>query len=447
MYLYHAYVAVCASESLAFLRSFLDRFECNGYSFFCDLRDMESGSIIVDEIERKMRISGSLIIVYDNSFFKDDMAKFTIEVGKQIQLGNKYFKLIALEVMPIPAEHLSYFKSFSRISVKKHYEERAYQQILKILTDTDLTEDDIEVENRRLKHRNEQIAVSILVNLQPPQKLFSECRKGIDLYKKLVETKSEELYFIRLVVLGQEGVGKTSLVRRLLQESISQVKSTNGIEINVNKYGISLCTGEWKFHKDLFSTNGNAILFRKFTQMEEYEKLRREISKEKMGKDKVLFKLSNVGRSIRSLVESENERAKHEAWKESLQNLPVENSLDSGRTATISVWDFAGQQEYYPTHQLFLSKNCIVLLVSNISKGLDQNELQETVLYERNPNRKQILSEVHDYVQYWTKTVHCYGDISRNEDKFLNPPIIPVATHVDKIQSNVQEHIDDYREA
>lgn len=128
--------------------------------------------------------------------------------------------------------------------------------------------------------------------------------------------------------------------------------------------------------------------------MEEFEKLRREISKEKMKKDKVLFKLSNFGRSIKSLVESENERAKHEAWKESLQNLSVEKSFDSGRTATISVWDFAGQQEYYPTHQLFLSKNCIVLLVSNISKGLDQNELQETVLYERNPKRKQILSEV-----------------------------------------------------
>lgn len=136
VYFYQAYVAVCASESLAFLRSFLDRFECIGYSFFCDLRDMESGSIIVDEIERQMRLTGSLIIVYDNSFFNDAMAKFTIEVGKQIQLGNQYFKLIVLEVKPILAEHLRFFKSFSRITVKKHYEERAYQQILKILTGT-----------------------------------------------------------------------------------------------------------------------------------------------------------------------------------------------------------------------------------------------------------------------------------------------------------------------
>lgn len=96
------------------------------------------------------------------------------------------------------------------------------------------------------------LAVSRLINLQPPQKLFSEYKEGIDLYKELLETKSEELYYIKLVVLGQEMVGKTSLVRRLLHESISEVKSTSGIDINVNKYGISLRTGEWQFHKGTY---------------------------------------------------------------------------------------------------------------------------------------------------------------------------------------------------
>ncbi|XP_052081167.1 uncharacterized protein LOC127719186 [Mytilus californianus] len=271
----------------------------------------------------------------------------------------------------------------------------------------------------------------------PPQKLFSECRKGIHLYKRLVESTSEEIYFIRVVVLGQEGVGKTTLVRRLLQENISQVESTNGIEINVDKCGISLHNGKWEFQKDLFSTNGNAILLRKLTEMRGYTKLRNEITNEKMEKEKkVVTQFRNFERSVRSFVESENERVKIEAWKQSLQNLNVDNSFDYGKTAIMSVWDFAGQQEYYPTHQLFLSKNCIVLLVSDISKGLHQKRSQETVLYERNPNRKQeqILSDVNDYVQYWTNTVHCYGDVSRNENNLLNPPIIPVATHIDSIQ-------------
>lgn len=90
-----------------------------------------------------------------------------------------------------------------------------------------------------------------MVNQQPPQPLCSESRKGINLFKSLVETKSEEMYYIRLVVLVQEGVSKTTLVKRLLQESISEVESTNGIEINVDKCGISLHNGEWKFHRGI----------------------------------------------------------------------------------------------------------------------------------------------------------------------------------------------------
>lgn len=130
--------------------------------------------------------------------------------------------------------------------------------------------------------------------------------------------------------------------------------------------------------------------------MEEYKKLRNEISKEKMEKEnKVKFLSKNVGRSIRSFVESDNERAKNKAWRESLQNLSLDKSVDYRKTAIISIWDFAGQQEYYPTHQLFLSRKCIVVLVTDISKGLD--EKRSTVFYERNPNSTQehILSNVH----------------------------------------------------
>lgn len=93
-----------------------------------------------------------------------------------------------------------------------------------------------------------------LVNVQSPQKLLSGYRKGIHLYKRLIETESEEIYYIRIIVLGQEGVGKTTLVRRLLKENTEHVQSTNGIEINVDKCGVSLRNGEWKFQ------NGNCML-------------------------------------------------------------------------------------------------------------------------------------------------------------------------------------------
>lgn len=84
-----------------------------------------------------MCISGSLIIAYDDKFFEDNYGKFTTELGKQIQLWNPKFKVIVLEVMPITAEHLNYFKSFSRITIKKiDFKKGVYQQIRKILPNT-----------------------------------------------------------------------------------------------------------------------------------------------------------------------------------------------------------------------------------------------------------------------------------------------------------------------
>ena len=40
-------------------------------------------------------------------------------------------------------------------------------------------------------------------------------------------------------------------------------------------------------------------------------------------------------------------------------------------TFFFSVWDFAGQEEYYATHQVFLSKRSLYLAVWNVVKGKD----------------------------------------------------------------------------
>ncbi|CAG2210226.1 unnamed protein product [Mytilus edulis] len=274
MYTYDVYVVEYESGRLDVLDNFLKVFESYQYRVYNSCSDQLPGDIITNSVISTVRKSRSLFVLFDKSFFKNRTAMFEVEEGKQIKHGNQNFKLIVVELTPIPSEYLSYFELFSRITIQNNYEDRAYQHISRIITETDLTEEEIQVENCRLKNLNEQI----------------------------VETTSEEVYYIRVVVLGQEGVGKTTLVRRLLKENISQVESTNGIEINVDKCGISLHNGKWEFKKD--------------------------------------------------------------------------------------------------------------------------------------------------YVQYWTNTVHCYGDVSRNEDNLLNPPIIPVATHIDSIQhSKAEDYIDEYQEA
>lgn len=120
----------------SFLKSFLEKSESNGYSFFCELRDMAVGSSFVSEIEHNMRISRSLILIHDDSFCMDEMNMFKIQVGKHLKHGNKNFKLIVLELVPIVAEDLCCFKLFSRITIKKHEEEKLYQFTWRILNET-----------------------------------------------------------------------------------------------------------------------------------------------------------------------------------------------------------------------------------------------------------------------------------------------------------------------
>lgn len=47
-----------------------------------------------------------------------------------------------------------------------------------------------------------------------------------------IKDGTEVRKYVRIQVIGKEGVGKTSLIRRLLNQDIGGVTSTDGIDIN-----------------------------------------------------------------------------------------------------------------------------------------------------------------------------------------------------------------------
>ena len=69
--------------------------------------------------------------------------------------------------------------------------------------------------------------------------------------QQTIESKFEKSSCIRVIIIGKEGVGKTSLLRRLLKENIDDVQSTDGVEIVTNRCKISI-NGEWKIEKGKF---------------------------------------------------------------------------------------------------------------------------------------------------------------------------------------------------
>ncbi|CAC5379159.1 unnamed protein product [Mytilus coruscus] len=189
-----------------------------------------------------------------------------------------------------------------------------------------------------------------------------------DMFLKAACTGTAVRYYIRIMIVGESRVGKTCLLRRLMNESITGVNSTNGINIEVRKCKIDLQKKEWIFvSEDEFS---------------------------------------------------------------SISQYQTQQYADCG------FWDFAGQKDFYATHQTFLSTNAIYLLVVDMSKDFTNKSFKEMV--ENKFDRSG------EYIDFWLENIHCYAinddnQASVQQTNMWNPPVIIVGTKVDKIQNDEQK--------
>ncbi|CAG2203602.1 unnamed protein product [Mytilus edulis] len=71
-------------------------------------------------------------------------------------------------------------------------------------------------------------------------------------YNTLMQSsKCEKRYFVRIMIVGKESAGKTCLLRRLLKEDISDVTSTDGVDIVVRRCKINIEDGKWTIGKEI----------------------------------------------------------------------------------------------------------------------------------------------------------------------------------------------------
>ena len=68
-----------------------------------------------------------------------------------------------------------------------------------------------------------------------------------ELFNEVLKLGMEENYDIRVMAVGQAGVGKSTLTRRMLKlpVKIKEYNSTNGIEVHIHSCQIDLDTGKW----------------------------------------------------------------------------------------------------------------------------------------------------------------------------------------------------------
>ncbi|VDI73379.1 Hypothetical predicted protein [Mytilus galloprovincialis] len=176
-------------------------------------------------------------------------------------------------------------------------------------------------------------------------------------FLKATKSGTQKRYHIRVLIVGENSVGKTCLLRRLLNEPIDDVQSTDGLDIERRKCQVDVETAvkhpysSWSGHNEQF--------------------------------------------------------------------------------ADCAFWDFAGQKQFYATHQTFLNANAVYLLAVDISKEFTKQTHKEMI--------ENTFDGIGEYTDFWLDNIHCYNtdvhDPSNkyNENPELNPPVIIVGTGMDKI--------------
>ncbi|XP_063407885.1 uncharacterized protein LOC134691346 [Mytilus trossulus] len=280
-------------------------------------------------------------------------------------------------------------------------------------------------------------------------------KRSIDLYLKLLESGSEKKRDIRLVVVGKKGAGKTSLIRRLFGEDITDVTSTNGIEIHKIKCKAMSDDGIWN---KLDGTNGeteiHARLLKPFkgtieasaegahkavkentpsTSFDESETVTQQ--------PKIMLPSVTTESEVEPPVTTESQveppvilQQRNQALEQA--KMEIEAMLksnvdlhDKEEYATLLLWDFAGDEEFYHTHQTFLSQDAIYLVVTKLNEADDK--------------------KAKEMFQLWMNSIHCYcstteviGSIEE-KNKCLYPPVVLVGTHKDKVEASEEVKIED----
>ncbi|XP_071153047.1 probable serine/threonine-protein kinase roco6 [Mytilus edulis] len=291
------------------------------------------------------------------------------------------------------------------------------------------------------------------------------------------------------MIVGKESVGKTCLLRRLLKENIEDVSSTDGVDIVVRRCKINTEDGYWTIDKDITDDRADrirrALKNKKNVQdkskVNEINKINlpteagnenntRNTSKPSQLDTNLINKtyaevpaeqnisiLDNASTNVikdnnvtleidnyvREIEVKHNENVTDTDLKDTLSLSMPSNLMSSVFSTTSSsnmplnhyalcgLWDFAGQKEFYATHQAFLTNNAIYLVVAKMTDDISKQDVKQVFAdFQR----------VGEYVDFWFDTIHSHShatvepQVTQQSNAHIQPPVILVFTGKDEYE-------------
>ena len=233
----------------------------------------------------------------------------------------------------------------------------------------------------------------------PPKPIVEAGLSEVFVYLKSLLEGAKRCYRMKIMVVGQENVGKTSLLRCLTKKTHVDEelkKATNLDSVSTDGIDIGKLTVYGNFPPD--DDDGGATLS--------------SSAPSNLSSPSVVPSMTSSSSSS-SLIPPMTSSSSTSSLLGTSGSLKAK--AEPPRTkVTLSVWDFAGQEIYYTTHQFFLSDRAVYLLVWNMAKAEEDSR-----------------------VEYWLKSI---------ETRAPKAPVILVGSHLDD-KVCTPEYVDDLVEA
>ncbi|KAH3863896.1 uncharacterized protein LOC127866672 [Dreissena polymorpha] len=277
--------------------------------------------------------------------------------------------------------------------------------------------------------------------------------KAIEIYSKALKDGVEEIKNIRLMVLGMFGVGKTSLVNNMIKDFRDKnivPQSTEGIDLHrcqLMENGDWCLDDEHKLTKyqSRFKKGYSEITIPPLSNMSVRDDSDIKLMKDNHVASNIPVTQSDT-RSLETIAKSVKEHIEQEIVRTVLPIVEVQTirqqdikqvSLKSKTNTTVSVWDFAGQTLYYSTHQFFLNKRSIYLVLMDMTKGLDDPVKEDD---EASGIWCGLMKDCKylEVFKFWLNAIHMYSGHQSSTEK-MKPSIILVGTRKDEMTGNNDE--------
>ena len=303
-------------------------------------------------------------------------------------------------------------------------------------------------------------------------------------FNKLLKFGVEKNYHIRVMLVGNGGVGKSTLLRRLLNlpVKINRYDSTNGIDVHIHSCGIDIETGAWYVDESNRSGTTSIDKILKYLGvatnststnkgLKEYRSFHMRVAKVltnihvltsetiKNAKGEVAVQMEND--SDLETADNSNEQSATRKLSDDIdmsgdlddkQSLPspshpsidikdIDTIIANARLlaaskenpkARVDFYDFAGQHVFHASHPTFLSSKAIYILTFNLN-AIRLNRTTSIVAEKADVTRG-TEGDVNS-IFFWLNTVYMFA-VTKSH---INPHVILVGTHADKLPKSSRD--------